>query len=175
MSTDYDAAPTTYRAKRKRRTAITLGFAIAVLAGAFYYGYTYWTAGTSASTACPTGGVTRTIPAGQVAPSSVTVNVYNTTAKAGLAARTGDALRAVGFKIGKVSNDPLRRTVAKIAEIRYGAKGAKQAKTVLGFVPGSTLVKDKRADASVDLAVGQGFVAVKVPAQTPQGGASPSC
>lgn len=163
-------APTLYRAHRKRTTTITLLVVIALLAAAFYYGYSYWVAGPRA-TACPTPTAAATTTNKN---SSITVNVYNATARPGLAARTATSLKGYGFKIGKVSNDPLGRSVKASAEVRYGSKGAKAAKVVAGYIPGAKLVKDKRTNAQIDVAIGQAFTSLKAPTVKPTATATTS-
>jgi hypothetical protein len=63
-------------------------------------------AGGTADTPC----VTTTVTAAQVLPepNAVTVNVYNSTPKSGLAMDTAKELKARKFLIGKVANDPRR-------------------------------------------------------------------
>ena len=63
------------RARRRKRTAITLLVVIAMLAGAFYYASSYWSKG-STKAAAPACTITAG-PSGPVYPSQVTVNVYN--------------------------------------------------------------------------------------------------
>ncbi len=60
------------------------------------------------------------------APSTITVNVYNATNRKGLAKSTSGDLVARGFIAGKVANDPLKKTIAGSAEIRYGTRGGRQ-------------------------------------------------
>jgi len=93
-------------------------------------------------------------------PSAVALNVYNGTDRAGLARKTADTMKDRGFKVGKVANDPLGKTVTSTAEIRYGGTGLAAAQLVRFYVPGAVLVKDSRKDASVDLVVGAAFKGV---------------
>lgn len=94
-------------------------------------------------------------------PAQVTVNVYNATDRAGLAKRTADELKARGFGIGTVANDPLGATIAGVGEIRYGVDGEDNALLLKLYVPGAKLVADDRTDTTVDLALGQKFKAVR--------------
>lgn len=144
------------RARRRKRTAITLLVVIGVLAAAFYYASSYWTKGPAKAS----GGASCTItadPTGPVYPSQVTVNVYNATSRSGLAASVGRLVSARGFVLGTVANDPLRRSIPGSAEIRHGTAGERAAKLVQTLVTGATLVKDTRADASVDLVLGTAY------------------
>ena len=85
------------------------------------------------------------------------VNVYNATKRQGLAASTAKLIGARGYKIGQVANDPLRRTITASAEIRYGKAGADNAKLAQPLLDKPTLIQDARADASVDIVLGDGF------------------
>lgn len=144
------------RARRRKRTAITLLVIIAILAGAFYYASSYWTKG--ATRATPAASCTATLdPTGPVYPSQVTVNVYNATTRTGLAASVGRLVKARGFVLGTVSNDPARKSIPGTAEVRYGPAGERAATLVKGLVAGAVLVKDTRADASVDLVLGSAY------------------
>jgi hypothetical protein len=93
----------------------------------------------------------------QPIPSEVTVNVYNTTYKTGLAKVVADQLKGRGFKIKDVSNDPLRTLQMGTAIIRYGDEGDLAAALLKGHMPGAQLVKDTRAGARVDLVIGNAY------------------
>ena len=67
-------------------------------------------------------------PAALPNPRTVKVNVYNATKHRGLARSTSVELAARGFAIGTVANDPLNKLIVGTAEIRYGSKGASQAR-----------------------------------------------
>jgi hypothetical protein len=96
-------------------------------------------------------------------PSEVTVNVYNATARVGLAASAGGALQEQGFKIATVDNDPLGKTILGIGEIRYGPSGLEGATLAARRLPGASMVPDGRMDASVDVVIGNTFKSVTVP------------
>jgi hypothetical protein len=96
-------------------------------------------------------------------PSTVTVNVYNATDRAGLAKRTADELKARGFGLGRVANDPLGKSLTNVGEIRYGPTGADNATLLRFYVPKALMVQDERTDATVDLVLG-----VKYKALAPQ-------
>jgi hypothetical protein len=101
-------------------------------------------------------------------PSEVSVNVYNTTYRTGLAKTVADAVRARGFKVKEVSNDPLRSLQMGTAVIRHGEEGDLAAALLKGHVPGAQLVKDGRLGTGVDLVIGNAFAELtpvsKVPA-----------
>jgi hypothetical protein len=98
-------------------------------------------------------------------PKQVTVNVYNATARQGLAAQVAGELRARGFAVSQVANDPLHTTFAGPAEVRAGPAGANQLRVIMAQVAGGVAQTDTRQDASVDLVLGDGFQALRDPAQ----------
>ena len=100
-------------------------------------------------------------------PSEVKVNVYNTTYKTGLAKTVADAVRARGFKVKDVSNDPLRSMQMGTAVIRYGEEGDLAAALLQGHVPGAQLVKDDRLGAGLDLVIGNAFTGLTPEADVP--------
>jgi hypothetical protein len=114
------------------------------------------------SSATPDTCVTVTVTPGAALPepATVTVNVYNATDRSGLARTTADELKAREFGIGAVANDPLGKSIAGVAEIRYGVDGADNAKLLRYYAPKAKLVQDKRTDATVDLVLGEQWKAV---------------
>lgn len=90
--------------------------------------------------------------------SQVTVNVYNSTSRIGLAGDTAKLLGVRGFRIGAVENDPLGVPIEGVGEIRYGPKGEAAAKLVAYHLPGATLVEDGRKGKKVDVSLGRQFV-----------------
>ena len=103
--------------------------------------------------------VVTTVSAAEVLPepSVVTVNVYNSTPKSGLAMDTAKELKARKFLIGKVANDPKKKRIKGVAQIRYGKKGEQAAQLLLFYVPGAELVQTGRKSATVDLSVGNTY------------------
>ncbi|RKE20107.1 LytR C-terminal domain-containing protein [Streptomyces sp. TLI_171] len=100
-------------------------------------------------------------------PAAVTVNVYNATDKAGLAARTADELRKRGFVVGKVGNAPaaLDKKVPGAAQVVSGPGGLGAATLLVSQVATATSTEDTRADATVDLVIGDTFTALADPTQ----------
>lgn len=91
----------------------------------------------------------------------VVVRVYNSTERAGLAARTTKALRDRGFDVVTTANDPVTtRRVSGVGEVRFGPAGAARARIIAAAVPGARLVTDGRATTTVDVALGPSFRAV---------------
>ena len=110
----------------------------------------------------------------------MTVNVFNATGRMGLAAEVAAELRARGFVVGQVSNDPLARTVAGTAELRHSPDGGPGARTLAAQIQGATVAPDQRKDASVDLVMGTAFLGMVTPEEalvrlTPLPPPTPSC
>lgn len=90
--------------------------------------------------------------------SSIVVNVYNTTFRAGLASTVQAELLDRGFAKGKVGNDPDGSFLPDdVAVIRYGEDGDLTAKALAEHVPNAALRKVSRAGTSVDLVIGNKF------------------
>jgi LCP family protein required for cell wall assembly len=98
------------------------------------------------------------------APAAVTVDVYNGTTTARLAARNADKLRGYGFRVNAVdSTDPATQT-----EIEYPAGADTKAKALLAYVPGAKTVETSTVQR-VTLVLGtngvqaKGLAATKAP------------
>jgi len=100
-------------------------------------------------------------------PQAVTVNVYNATDKAGLAARTADELKKRGFTVGKVGNAPsaLDRKVPGTVQVISGPGGIGAATLLKSQATGSAATEDTRADATVDFVIGDAYTALLDPTQ----------
>jgi LytR cell envelope-related transcriptional attenuator len=153
-----------HRRRRRRRAAITLILVCLALVGTFAYAAAYFQGWLdtkdpkpAASSACPA-----VTPAALV-PSDVTINVYNATNRGGLAASVAKSLRAQGFKIGQVANDPLGKRITGAGEVRHGQIGTAGATIVATRLAGARVVLDKRPDETVDLVLGNAFSALKAP------------
>lgn len=108
---------------------------------------------------------TTTVPGvGMPKPGTVSINVYNSTDRTGLAAATAATLKGRGFVIGTIANDPLGKKIAASAELRHGPKGVKNAQLLRYYIAGAKLVTDDRTDASVDVVLGEGYKKVRPPA-----------
>jgi len=152
---------------RRRRHPVATGFLV-VLMMLVLFGATFGAirllkgdggADPSASGTTPGPCVSTTVTPGAALPkpATVTANVYNATDRAGLARTTSTTLKTRGFGIGSVANDPSGKSLATVAEIRYGAKGKDNALLMRFYVPGATLVLDQRNDATIDLVLGAKF------------------
>ncbi|MDF2144791.1 LytR C-terminal domain-containing protein [Knoellia sp. p5-6-4] len=178
MSYIVESGASSSRRSRRRRALITLAVVALMLFFAFWYAYSYYRT-SSEPTAAPAPTCATTAPAKAGAaprPAEITVNVYNATDRAGLAAKTAAEVRQRGFDVATITNDPLRRTVTGPAEVRYGKSGTAKAKVVLGLVKGAKPVRDGRVDGSVDLVLGEKFTAlVKRPAAPAAEPSAPAC
>jgi hypothetical protein len=165
------------RRRRRRRAAITLTLVALVLIGTFTYAAAYFQGWVG--TRSP-----KIVEA--LTPRAVTVNVYNSTDRAGLAASVAKSLRIQGFKVVDVANDPLGRPISGAGEIRHGPDGEAGATLVAARLSGAKLVLDNRTDATVDLVLGKTFKVLTVPPKvaptkpskptaTPTPTPSPSC
>ncbi len=148
---------------RRRRMVLTLGLVALVLFFAFWYALSYYTANKDVPAPRPT----CTTPTVALPPTKVRVNVYNATTRTGLAASTAKTLGGRGFVVGKVANDPLSRSVKGVAEVRYGPKGKGAANVVYRHLTSAKLVQDKRADASVDVVIGNAWKELAPPPARP--------
>jgi hypothetical protein len=166
-------AEVSVNARRKRRQLIVLGVVVLGLFFAFWYAWSYYQADNSARASRPAAATCAPYDPKAVTPENTRVNVYNASDRVGLAGSVARSLRERGFVIGKVANDPSSRKAPKVAEIRYGPKGAAQAKLLRTSLPkGTALVKDKRSVATVDLALGAKYTAL---APVPTSTAMPMC
>ncbi|MFP5369600.1 MAG: LCP family protein, partial [Actinomycetes bacterium] len=115
------------------------------------------------------------VPAGEgaltVPPAQVTVDVLNGTGTTGLAATVADSLRAEGFGVGSVGNEP--GTVNE-SVVRHGPNVGEQARTVAAAVPGAVLQPSDAIGDTVQLVIGPGFAGVvPVPAGAPPAETAP--
>lgn len=151
--------------RRRRRAAWILTFLFLILLGAGVYGIGYlqgWWGGTPAGTTqgqTPGDDQTSTAPPALPDPADIAVNVYNTTERAGLANRTGEAVGALGYQVGDVGNEPTGETADGVGVVRFGPEGADAAQVVQEqLAPDAELVEVDREDATVDLLLGPDFV-----------------
>jgi len=108
-------------------------------------------------------------------PSDVTINVYNATARAGLATSVAASLQSSGFKVAAIGNDPLVETIPGVAEIRYGHSGLGAALLAAEDLAGAKLVQDTRIGASVDIVLGNSFSGLSVPSTNALSKTTPRC
>ncbi|WP_406284909.1 LytR C-terminal domain-containing protein [Embleya sp. NBC_00896] len=146
--------------------AIVVGLVVLATAGWGVYHFTSDEGTKAVACPSPTASAPVAAPAAQLPePATITLNVYNATKRTGLAKTVADALKARGFTIGKVANDPLNQPIAATAEIRHGFPGSTPSKVVAAQVAGSTNKEDQRTDSTVDLVIGDAWTDLATPEQ----------
>lgn len=101
-----------------------------------------------------------------LAPGKVSLRIYNAGAKAGAAGAVAAELKARGFVIGEVANDPRPEFhVTGVGEVRFGPAGVGTARYVALLLPGATERPDTRATGLVDLVLGPNFTRLATPAE----------
>ncbi len=151
-------------ARRRQGSATGMRVLVVVLAivsigAASWVAWTYSSSTPARSAAAPTPSCPAPSPTPTVvAAGEIRVNVYNATDRRGLASRVARSLKQRGFLVRRVDNDPAKRAVTGAAEVRHGPAGTDAARTVAAQVGTVVLVPDERTNASVDLALGAGFV-----------------
>lgn len=153
------------RRRRRRRAAITLTLVALMMLGTFMYAAAYFQGWVGKSAPKPAASAPCRVvtPAKALTPNAVTINVYNATSRAGLAASVAKSLRTQGFKVAKVANDPLDMRIAGVGEVRHGQTGTPGATLAATRLSGAKVVPDKRTDATVDLVLGDTFKALAAP------------
>ena len=154
-----------HRRRRRRRAAITLTVVGLVMVGTFAYAAAYFQGWVVTRSPSPSASPTcQAVTPGQaLTPSAVTINVYNATDRAGLAASVAKSLRTQGFKVAKVTNDPLGKPIGGVGEVRHGPTGTAGATLAATRLSGAKVVPDGRTDNTVDLVLGNKFTALSVP------------
>jgi hypothetical protein len=99
-------------------------------------------------------------------PTNFNLNVFNSTNRSSLAARTAAQLQSRGFVIDMVSNDPLKSNLTIPAQVWGAKEDMSELRTVAAEVPGAQIMTDNRTDPSVDLILGAGFTALAKPSET---------
>lgn len=99
---------------------------------------------------------------------AITVNVYNTTQRAGLAGGLATELKARGFQVGAIGDKTIK--TGKAGVVVSGLMGESSAFNLQRNIPGLEFRKDDRADASVDVYLASGY---KTPAPADQVDTSP--
>ncbi|QKE83539.1 LytR C-terminal domain-containing protein [Arthrobacter sp. NEB 688] len=171
MSEYTSESPASVEARaRRRRSAVVIGVVLLGLFFAFWYGLSYYRADEQARASRPPAATCRPFDPDERVPGQVTVDVYNATNRANLASRTAQLLEKQGFVVGKVGNDESGRKTPAVAEVRYGPAGRADGQFLLTVMPkGSKAVNDKRADGSVEIALGTKFTTLR-PYVAPTGG-----
>ena len=105
----------------------------------------------------PTGKATaaKAKPIAWPATAAVHVSVLNGTQRNGLARSVAAQLKARGFKIGAVTNDPTGPVA--VTQVRYGATAATAARLLQLYLPGSTLVANSSTTPTVVVSLGASY------------------
>lgn len=160
------------RTKRRRRTwAVTVGGLLVVGVGAYGLVNLVTAPAQRAAAACRAADPAHAMAAQEQARAAAeasmaasapkfTLNVYNSTDRHGLAAATAQQLKARGFVIGQVTNDPLKANLTISAQVRGGKSNVAELREVAAEVPGAQIQTDGRNDPSVDLVLGAGFTSL---------------
>lgn len=102
-----------------------------------------------------------------VGPSSFTVDVLNGAGVSGIARANADALTALGFSVGNVTDGD----ATSVTTIRYPDGQQSQAKTLQAQVPGATMIKTDTVKR-VTLIIGSNTLQVSSLMPAPQAGSS---
>lgn len=103
------------------------------------------------------------------APSEISLNVYNTTWKEGLASDAANELKDREFTVKSTGNDPeMAYLEDEVAVIRFGPEGQRAAKRLAQQVDGVQMQKDDRSGTEVDLVLGNKWDDLKPASQVPQ-------
>ena len=101
-------------------------------------------------------------------PSGVTLNVFNATARGGLAKSTADQLAGRGFKVARFANAPdsYNAKIPQAALLVAGPAGEAAAREAGTQVAGSTVrIDPKRKGSTVDLMIGNAFGKLATPTE----------
>lgn len=156
------------RRRRERRTLAILTFCGLLMVLAVVVAAVVMSQGGKKAVACPNGTVSVAPPA----QSLFVLNVYNAGGASGAAGDAATALHSRSFDTGTIGNDPLKKKLTDVGEIRFGPDGASNAKLAAALIPGVRLVDDGRDGSSVDVAVGKSFPKLSTVAST---SAAPRC
>jgi LCP family protein required for cell wall assembly len=91
-----------------------------------------------------------------IAPSSISLEVLNSTDKNGFAATAADDLARLGFRVSGTGNSP-KGADASHTIIRYGPSRADSARTVAAAIPGSTLKLDQGFGNGLQVQLGTNY------------------
>ncbi len=152
--------------KRARNVAIVLAACVALGGAAWQFGVN---SEDDFSTECERDEYVAPVPDPTV------VNVYNGTGIIGLGATVAEDLRARGFLIGRIENDPLRRKIRGTGELRAGISGAHNVEALRSWQAGMSVVDDGRRGPEVDFVLGAKFDTLNDKAAPPPGTPQTAC
>lgn len=157
------------RTRRQRRSFVIMTLAFLLVIGGLAYAWSVWGGGDEqdAQPACVT--PTQTVPEG-----AFVTNVYNSSNRSGEADTVATALKSRGYDIGTVGNDPYKKKLGDVGEIRFGPQGERYAKEFLvKMLPKAKLAEDGRTGTAVDVVIGNAFPSL--PTATATAAPKPSC
>jgi hypothetical protein len=94
-------------------------------------------------------------------PASVTLSVYNSTNRTGIAKATAKILSTDGFKVLGYQNDPANQVIQGIGEIRYTLDQKNGATLLAYYFPGAKLVQyTAQTDSKLVVSLGTRFTKV---------------
>ena len=147
------------RARRKRRTLITLAVVLLGLFFAFWYAWSYYQSDLAARATRPPGATCAPYDAKAVTPERTKVNVYNASDRQGLAASVSRALGDRGFdhRQGRQRPQQPQGALGRRGALRLRRAWPRPSSSLTAMPKGTELVNDKRKGATVDVAVGAKF------------------
>jgi hypothetical protein len=99
-------------------------------------------------------------------PASVTLSVYNSTTRTGIAKAAAKVLSTDGFKVLGYENDPANQVIKGVGEIRYTLDQKNGATLLAYYFPGAKLVQyTAQTDSKLAVSLGTQFTKV-TPATT---------
>lgn len=156
------------RRRRHRRATVVLLVVIALVLGGGGYAFAYWQGWVPGSLPMAAAKCTPTYTPTTPPQGRFTLNVYNASGTSGKANDVAQAMKSRSFATGSVGNDPYKKQLTGVGEIRFGSSGAAAARAyVAPLVPGATLVEDGRTDTSVDIAIGAQFPTLPAASASP--------
>lgn len=158
------------RSRRHRRSLVIMSLAFLLVIGGLAYAWSQWAGDDDDQQAAPTCATpTRSAP-----EAAFVTNVYNSSTRSGEANIVAASLKSRGYDIGTVGNDPYKKKLTDVGEIRFGPQGERHAKEYLAkLLPKATLAEDGRTGTTVDVVIGNAFPSL--PTVAPTASAEPGC
>jgi LCP family protein required for cell wall assembly len=111
-------------------------------------------------------------PTVTIPPSSISLEVLNSTDRQGFAAGAADALARLGFHVSRTGNSPTGADAGSTV-VRYGPARADSARTVAAAIPGATLKLDQSFGSGLQVQLGTDYHGVR-PVRVRAGGSAGS-
>ncbi|GAB5080809.1 LytR C-terminal domain-containing protein [Arthrobacter sp. AD-310] len=161
---DAAAADDTARVRRRVLHGIVLVLLLGLIAAGIVTALAIFNGRFTLPTAEPAEEKVAACPAGTfdyLPPEQVTMNVFNSTSRPGLARSVADEFLARKFVVADVAN--IDATYRGVAAVISGAAGQSAAFTVQRHLAGSDYFQDGRADGSVDVILSRDYGALVPP------------